>query len=299
MPRPPPPGRTHCTTGRTDSGPAAPGLSNDGTRRWAPVSTGHRWSGAEPRSALIGTAARGAPARRRAPRRGRRRVGRTTRSAAAGRARTTSVLPAGSSVEPLPDQVPQPAPDPVADHRVADGLGHDEAGAGRRGGCSASVPRRLRRGRARVRGRGRSGGRRRRRGRRVGHRGPLRRSRCCAAVAARPPARLPTSPDRTRSASGRQAWCGPWRDGSRGWRGRHGCACAAGSRGSSRAGGCSAGRCACSRQALRFRTPRATGSPGSCGGPGHLGGGPRSVLPGDAGPRRGGDATADSKHPSP
>jgi hypothetical protein len=38
----------------------------------------------------------------------------------------------------------------------------------------------------------------------------------------------------------------PWPDAKRGSRDRHGCACAAGSRGSSRAGGCSAGRCACS-----------------------------------------------------
>jgi hypothetical protein len=40
----------------------------------------------------------------------------------------------------------------------------------------------------------------------------------------------------------------PWSGGWRGSNGRHGCACAAGSRGSSRDGGCSAGRCAYSRQ---------------------------------------------------
>ena len=47
---------------------------------------------------------------------------------------------------------------------------------------------------------------------------------------------------------------GPWLGGRRGRRGRHGCACAAGNRGSSHAGGCSAGRCACSRLRLRLRT---------------------------------------------
>ena len=178
-------------------------------------------------------------------------------SAAAGSARTTRVLPGGQRGEPLADQVPQPAPDLVADHGVADRLGHDEAGAGR---CGGSAPA-SRAGSGEVVAvspavAGRSGARRRRHGRRVGHRGPLRRSRCCAAVAARRPARLP-SPRTGPVGSGRQAGRGPWRGGSRGWRGRHGCACAAGSRGSSRAGGCSAGRCACSRQALRFRTPRA------------------------------------------
>ena len=40
---------------------------------------------------------------------------------------------------------------------------------------------------------------------------------------------------------------GPCGGGRRGWRGRRGCACAAGTRGSSPGGGCWAGRCACSR----------------------------------------------------
>ncbi len=51
------------------------------------------------------------------------------------------------------------------------------------------------------------------------------------------------SPDsRLRPRGGRD----PWRVATRGWRDPHGCACAAGSRGSSRADGCSAGTCACS-----------------------------------------------------
>lgn len=45
-----------------------------------------------------------------------------------------------------------------------------------------------------------------------------------------------------RRTAGRGPCCG----GSRGWRGRRGCAYADGSRGSSHDGGCSAGRCACS-----------------------------------------------------
>ncbi len=50
-----------------------------------------------------------------------------------------------------------------------------------------------------------SDGRRACLGRLDGHREPLRRSRYCAAVVARLPARLPRPPERTRSASGRQA----------------------------------------------------------------------------------------------
>ncbi len=45
----------------------------------------------------------------------------------------------------------------------------------------------------------------------------------------------------------RRARRGPCGGGRRGWRDRRGCACAGGSRGSWTDGGCSAGRCACSR----------------------------------------------------
>lgn len=78
----------------------------------------------------------------------------------------------------------------------------------------------------------------------------LRRSRCAAAstTAYIPGPALPA----VRPTGGYD----PCHGGQRGWRGPPGCACAAGSRGSSRGGGCSAGRCACSRQALRRRTPR-------------------------------------------
>jgi hypothetical protein len=69
----------------------------------------------------------------------------------------------------------------------------------------------------------------------------LRRSRCAAAStitwAFRPDRR------RLRPTACRDPWCG----GQKGWHARPGCACAAGSRGSWHAGGCSAGRCACSR----------------------------------------------------
>jgi len=49
----------------------------------------------------------------------------------------------------------------------------------------------------------------------------------------------------------RRAGCDPWTGGQRRSPGRPACACAAGSRVSSRDDGCSAERCACSRQALR------------------------------------------------
>jgi hypothetical protein len=82
----------------------------------------------------------------------------------------------------------------------------------------------------------------------------LRRSRCAAGStdgyrSGDPPGLRPTG------------GCGPWSGGWRRWPDRPGCACAAGNRGSSRAGGCSAGTCACSRQALRLRTPRPGGPP--------------------------------------
>lgn len=124
---------------------------------------------------------------------------------------------------------------------------------------------------------------------------PLRRSRCAAAST------TSTSPGPGRSALRPTGGHGPWRDGSKGWRGRRGYACAAGSRGSSRAGGCSAGRCACSRQALRLRTSPGRSTTGSDGGP------PSTTervaygrcCPVVHGPARRGVATADSKHPSP
>ena len=55
-------------------------------------------------------------------------------------------------------------------------------------------------------------------------------------------------PDRQGAGLRPTACRGPWCDAKPGWPVRHGCACAAGSRGSWHAGGCSAGRCACSRQ---------------------------------------------------
>ncbi len=52
----------------------------------------------------------------------------------------------------------------------------------------------------------------------------------------------------------RKAQRGPCDGGRPGWRGRRGCACAAGSRGSSRDDGCSAGKYACSRVGSRLKT---------------------------------------------
>ena len=77
-------------------------------------------------------------------------------------------------------------------------------------------------------------------GRPGAHAGPPRRSRRSGAGGAG-----------ARAGARPRARCGPCGGGRRGWRVPHGCACAAGSRGSSHDGGCSAGRCACSRGRLR------------------------------------------------
>lgn len=60
--------------------------------------------------------------------------------------------------------------------------------------------------------------------------------------------------DRAQRVIRRRARRGPCGDGRPGWRGRRGCACAAGSRGSSRDGGCSAGKYACSRVGSRLES---------------------------------------------
>src|SRR5690606_29233310 len=57
---------------------------------------------------------------------------------------------------------------------------------------------------------------------------------------------------------------GPCDGGSPGWRGRRGCACAAGNHGSSHDGGCSAGRSACSRGTPRKRRGGTPSGPRRC-----------------------------------
>ena len=69
---------------------------------------------------------------------------------------------------------------------------------------------------------------------------------------------------RRRASSGRQPRHGPCGGGPTGSRGRRGCASAAGSRGSSPVGGCSAGTSACSRRGLQS-TCVAADSIGRCG----------------------------------
>jgi len=128
--------------------------------------------------------------------------------------------------------VPQPPADLVTGHRVAHGLGHDKAGA-RRGGLRRLIDKKVDDHRAAP--------------------GPAPTANRCGEVSAAPQSLrrgqhdyLDIRPDQRRL---RPTACrGPWRGGWRGWRGRHGYACAAGNRGSSRDGGCSAGKCACSRQ---------------------------------------------------
>ena len=120
----------------------------------------------------------------------------------------------------------------VTDHRVAHGLGHDKAGA-RRGGLRRLIDKKVDDHRAAP--------------------GPAPTANRCGEVSAAPQSLrrgqhdyLDIRPDQRRL---RPTACrGPWRGGWRGWRGRHGYACAAGNRGSSHDGGCSAGKCACSRQ---------------------------------------------------
>jgi hypothetical protein len=131
-----------------------------------------------------------------------------------------------------PDEVPKPSADLIADHRVADSFGYDEADA-RRGGLRRLVEKKMNDQGAAA--------------------SPAATANRCGEVVATPQSLcrgqhdylgIPGS-DRYRL---RPTACrDPCRGGWQGWRGRPGCACAAGIRGSSRAGGCSAGRCACSR----------------------------------------------------
>jgi hypothetical protein len=124
------------------------------------------------------------------------------------------------------------ATDPVADHRVTHRFRHDEAGA-RRGGLRRLIEEKMDDNRAAAR--------------------PAAAANRCGEVSATPQSLrrgqhvylgIP-GPDQRRL---RPTACrDPWSGGRRGWPDRPGCACAAGNRGSSRAGGCSAGRCACSR----------------------------------------------------
>ena len=152
--------------------------------------------------------------------------------------------------QPLADQVPQPALDPVADDRGADRLGPRSPTRGAvgtvgarsgdaRGGPPECEPPRRRPG-ARPRG---------------GRKAAGQVSRCSAASTRRPA-----------GARGlrQRGSCGPCGDGRTGWRGRRGCACAAGSRGSCADDGCSAGTCACSR-AITPGGWTAVGCTGSCG----------------------------------
>ena len=220
-----PPGRTRCTRGRTDSVPAVPGSSNDGTRR-SPTS-------APGQPARVASSS--PPPRRPRGDQGRIEVGAQRLEGHRGRGRQCANHQQGAVRqigEAGPDQVTQAPADLVTDHRVAHGLGHDKAGA-RRGGLHRLIGKKV-----------------------DDHRvapGPAPTANSCGEVGATPQSLcrgqhdyLDIRPDQRRL---RPTACrGPWRGGWRGWRGRHGCACAAGNRGSSRAGGCSAGRCACSRQ---------------------------------------------------
>ena len=147
----------------------------------------------------------------------------------------------GQGSEPGRNEVTQPPGDAVADHRVADGLAHHKTRPGRRRGRRR--PRRVR-------------------GQRVDDEaappaldrdGEPRGSPRSAADVRQPAARrAPTS--RIRPTARR----GPCDGGPPGWPGRRGSACAGGTRGSSRGGGCSAGRFAypCSLLLLCARVGR-------------------------------------------
>ena len=251
---------------------------------------------------LTGTAARrGARRLRRAPRRGRRPSRAYDASAAAGSARTTSVLPAGSAGQPLADQVPQPAADLVADHGGADGLGDDEAGAGRCGGLSAPVLRAGSGGVSRCRS-GLSGQAQVDDDRATA--GASATANRCGEVAAAPQSLRGCQHDcpRPRTGPGRPQADRRVRPLAR--RVDEDGAAGPGAHAQPEAVGLRApavvrlvGALAHVRLSVFVRPGRWT--PGSCGGPGHLGGGPRSVLPGGAGLDEAGMTTTDSKHTSP
>ena len=246
--------RTRCTTGRTDTGAVRPGLSNDGTRRsgadstrapatWAAaqrVTLGHGHSSltaVTPRGAghaggsvrLAGRRGRAAPARSRRPGPAESRV---RPPAAAGSDPHHHVGTRRQRGQPVAEQVAQPPPHLVADDRRADRLGHDETRPGRTDRRVVARPRRL----PDRRGRTRSPPRPARRPPRTAAANSSRRRR-------RWPAASTISSGSTLRPRGGRA---PWPDARRGPRDRRGCACAAGSRGSWRADGCSAGTCACS-----------------------------------------------------
>ena len=226
-----------CRTGRTDSEPAVPGLSNDGTRRWAPSAPWHRgWSAPPP----DGCAERSPPHRFPGTGRGERvvQIDRQLWIVAGGRGRHRTHHEVGTGwqpTEPLADQVAQSSFHKVADNGIADALRHDKTGT--HTAC-------------------RFGGRVR--GHRVGrHQVHHERTTPGTATTTDRRGELTTTPETLRrgqhpmplAALRPRGGCGPWTGAPRGSRARRGCACAAGSRGSSRAGGCSAGRCACSRRA--------------------------------------------------
>jgi hypothetical protein len=216
-----PPGRTHCTRDGTGSGPAVPDSHNDGTRRLPPSTFGRPGSSPPPGGAGGGQSRLeiGFEHRIRRGRRGRKGAYHQGRS---GR----QVREKGA------DQVPQAPANRVADHRVAHRFRHDEAGA-RRGGKRRLLEEKMNDHCAATR--------------------PAPATNRCGEVGATPQSLrrgqhvylgIP-DPDQRRL---RPTACrDPWSGGRTGWPDRPGCACAAGNRGSSRAGGCSAGRCACSR----------------------------------------------------
>ncbi len=167
--------------------------------------------------------------------------------AAAGSTRTTTSVPGASGSVAARTRWRRRRRTRLRITAVTHGLGHDETRPGQRRGAGA---------RRRSVVAGQRGARPGRRGRPAGHAGWRRRSRRCAAVAGLP--RASVSPVSVVRPRGDRA---PWRGASRGWRGRPGCACAAGSRGSSRAGGCSAGTCACSLSTPSVQSPDRGGHP--------------------------------------
>ena len=130
-------------------------------------------------------------------RRGERRVEvgaepvRTTGRPPPGSARTTRVVPAGSVASRSRTRCRSRRRTLL--RTTAPPTALETTKPARAGAVSCSAPAGRRLGSTVAAGDGRSGGRRRRRGRHVGRRGPRRRSRRYAAVAARRPARLPTS----------------------------------------------------------------------------------------------------------
>jgi hypothetical protein len=243
------PPRRRCNSDRSGSSAAAAARSTFGRRGWAAAAPRPQgWVGrrrcrgrSSPRTTAVAGRQQSKPAQRGIQvlaqfvtcRGGRRRQGSHHQRGALGQ-----------PAETVPNQVPQSPSHPVPDHGVADGLAHDEthpgrlvsAPGGRRRACLGSAGRGSRPGldlgAVHQRVHHQSGA--------PGSASPT--DHQAEVLAAGEPGGRREHGTRVVRRTVARGPCGAGRPGSRGPRG---CACAAGTRGSWRDGGCWAGRCAC------------------------------------------------------